>query len=230
MTAHLITGAGSGIGAAVARRLVARGDDLWLLVRDAARARQLRERFPDAHTVVADLNEPERMSWALDQQQLPASIDSLLHIAGMVELGRIETMQVATWRQTLAVNTIAPAELTRLLLPALREARGHVVFVNSGAGLHASAEWSAYAASKFGLRAVADALRAEVRADGIRVTTVYPGRTATPMQQKVHAQEGREYDAAEWIDPESVADAIVAALDLPRDAELTELTVRPGPR
>jgi len=228
MTAHLLTGAGSGIGAAVARRLAARGDDLWLLTRDAGRARQLREQFPDARTIVADLAEPERMSWAFGQQELPASIDSLLHVAGVVELGRVDELQVATWRKTLAVNTIAPAELTRLLLPSLRAAKGQIVFVNSGAGLHASPDWSAYAASKFGLRAIADALRAEVRADGIRITTVYPGRTATPMQQKVHAQEGRDYDAAEWIDPESVATTILAALDLPRDAELTELTVRPG--
>lgn len=230
MTAHLITGAGSGIGAAVARRLADRGDTLWLLARDAGRARALREQFPGAQTLVADLLEPERMSWAFGQQQLPASIDSLLHIAGVVELGRLDELQVATWRQTLAVNTIAPAELTRLMLPSLGAAKGQVVFVNSGAGLHASAEWGAYAASKFALRAVADALRAEVRDDGIRVTTVYPGRTATPMQQKVHAQEGRDYDAADWIDPESVATTILTALDLPRDAELTELTVRPGPR
>jgi Short-chain dehydrogenases of various substrate specificities len=230
MTTHLITGAGSGIGAAVAARLVERGDELWLLARDAGRARQLREAFPGARTVVADLAEPERMSWAFGQQELPASVDSLLHIAGMVELGRVDELQVATWRQTLAVNTIGPAELTRLLLPSLRAARGQILFVNSGAGLHASPEWSAYAASKFALRALADALRGEVRSDGIRVTSVYPGRTATPMQQKVHAQEGRDYDAADWIDPESVATTILAALDLPRDAELTELTVRPGPR
>jgi NADP-dependent 3-hydroxy acid dehydrogenase YdfG len=60
------------------------------------------------------------------------------------------------------------------------------------------------------------------------VTTVYPGRTATPMQEKVHRQEGAEYDATRWIDPRSVAATILTALDLPRDAELTELTVKPG--
>lgn len=230
MTTHLITGAGSGIGAALAQRLAARGDDLVLLARNAGRARVLRERFPDAATLVADLAEPERMSWAFGKQEVPASIDSLVHCAGIVELGSVGDLPAALWQRTLAVNTIAPAELTRLLLPSLRAARAQVVFVNSGAGLHASPDWSAYAASKFALRALADALRGEERANGIRVTTVYPGRTATPMQQKVHAQEGRDYDPADWIDPESVATAIVTALDLPRDAEVTEITVRPGPR
>jgi NADP-dependent 3-hydroxy acid dehydrogenase YdfG len=62
----------------------------------------------------------------------------------------------------------------------------------------------------------------------VRVTTVYPGRTATPMQAKVHAQEGRAYDAEAWIAPESVAKAVLTAIDLPRDAEITDVTVRPG--
>ena len=58
---------------------------------------------------------------------------------------------------------------------------------------------------------------------------MYPGRTATPMQENVHRQEGKQYDAGEWIAPETVAAAIVNALDLPRDGEVTDLTVRPGP-
>ena len=87
----------------------------------------------------------------------------------------------------------------------------------------------AYAASKFGVRALADALRAEEHEHGVRVTTVYPGRVATPMQEKVHAQEGKEYDAGVWIRPETVADAVLHALDLPADATVPDLTFRPGP-
>lgn len=228
MAVHVITGAGSGIGEALAQRLADRGDELWLLARDAGRAAQLRERFPGAHTLVGDLAEPARLSWAFGHQSAPARVDSLLHVAGVVELGAIADTPVATWQQQLNVNAVSPAELTRLMLPALRAARGQIVFVNSGAGLRVSPEWGAYAASKFAVRAIADAVRAEERANGVRVTTVYPGRTATPMQQKVHQQEGAAYDASQWIDPASVAATILSALDLPRDAELTELTVRPG--
>jgi short-subunit dehydrogenase len=149
-------------------------------------------------------------------------------VAGVVELGPVGELSAKVWQQTLAVNLVAPAELTRLLLPSLRLSQGQVVFVNSGAGLRANPEWSAYAAGKFGLRALADALREEERGSGVRVTSVYPGRTATPMQQKVHAQEGKVYDPAAWIAPESVATTVLAALDLPRDAEITDVTVRPG--
>lgn len=229
MAIRLVTGAGSGIGAALADRLSERGDELWLLARDAGRAAQLRERFPDARTLVGDLAEPGRLSWALGHQSPPARLDSLIHVAGIVELGPVAETPVAVWQEQLNVNAIAPAELTRLMLPALRAARGHVVFVNSGAGLRVHTEWTSYAASKFAVRAIADGLREEERPNGLRVTTVYPGRTATPMQEKVHQQEGADYDAARWIDPASVATTILAALDLPRDAELTELTVRPGP-
>jgi NADP-dependent 3-hydroxy acid dehydrogenase YdfG len=228
MATHLITGAGSGIGAAVARRLLDRGDELWLLARDAGRAKELAGRYEGARTLVGDLAEPERLSWALSHQELPERLDSLHHIAGIVELGPVGDTTPKTWNQTLAANLVSPAELTRLLLPQLRLARGHVLFVNSGSGLNAHAEWSAYAASKHGLKALADALRLEEHGNGVRVTSVYPGRTATPMQAKVHSQEGKEYDASRWIAPESVATTILTAIDLPRDAEINDLTVRPG--
>jgi short-subunit dehydrogenase len=125
------------------------------------------------------------------------------------------------------VNLTAPAVLTALLLPALRAAGGTVVFVNSSAGLVANAGWSAYAASKYGLRALADSLRAEEAGNGVRVTTVFPSRTATPMQEKVHEQEGRTYDASRWLRPETVVDSILHVLDLPPEATIPELVLRP---
>ncbi|MFJ2934382.1 SDR family oxidoreductase [Streptomyces sp. NPDC087219] len=228
MATHVITGAGSGIGAAVARRLHARGDDLVLHARDAGRAKELAARFPGARTLVGDLADPDRLSWAFSHQTMPERVDSLLHIAGVVDLGPIGDLTPKTWHHQLNVNLVSPAELTRHLLPQLRVSQGHVVFVNSGAGLAAHAEWGAYAASKHGLKALADSLRHEEHGNGVRVTSVYPGRTASPMQAKVHSQEGKEYDPSRWIDPESVATAILTAIDLPRDAEINDLTVRPG--
>ncbi|MDT0408962.1 MULTISPECIES: SDR family oxidoreductase [Streptomyces] len=228
MSTYVITGAGSGIGAAVARRLHARGDDLVLLARDAGRAKELAAALPGARTLVGDLAEPDRLSWAFSHQTLPERVDALLHVAGVVDLGTVGELSLKSWRQQIDVNLLAPAELTRLFLPQLRTARGQVLFVNSGAGLSASPQWAAYAASKHGLKALADSLRAEEKENGVRVTTVYPGRTTSPMQAKVHQQEGKEYDATAWIDPESVATTILTALDLPRDAVVTDLMVRPG--
>jgi short-subunit dehydrogenase len=224
MTTHLLTGAGSGIGFVLAERLLERGDDLILLARSTERAHELRDDLPGATVLVADLAWPE----SVESLELPAELDSVVHAAGVVELGPVAELSVDDWASQLRVNLVAPAALTRVALPALRQARGTVVFVNSSAGLSAHPGWSAYAASKHGLRALADSLRGEEAGNGVRVSTVYPGRTATPMQEKVHQQEGKDYDAADWIRPETVADAILHVLDLPRDASIPELVVKPA--
>jgi short-subunit dehydrogenase len=221
---HLLTGAGSGIGNVLAARLLERGDDLVLLARSAERARDLRQDLPGAEVLVADLSWPESVE-ALD---LPERLDSVVHAAGVVDLGTVGELSVDAWASQLRVNLVAPAALTRVALPALRRARGTVVFVNSGAGLTAHPQWSAYAASKHGLRALADALRAEEAAAGVRVTSVFPGRTATPMQARVHQQEGKDYDPDRWIRPETVVDAILHVLDLPEDATIPDVVIRPA--
>lgn len=248
MATHLITGAGSGIGRLVAERLHARGDRLVLVARDEPRAVDLAAAFPGSLLVVSDLARASSIAPAFAEAlrkasadgsvdasadtaaQLEAGIDTVVHAAGVVRLGAVGALPLQAWESQLAVNLVAPAELTRVALPLVRAARGQVVFVNSGAGLTAHPDWSAYAASKHGLKALADALRREEEPNGVRVTTVYPGRTATPMQAEVHAQEGAPYDPSRWIDPASVATAVLAAIDLPRDAVITDLTVRPGPR
>jgi short-subunit dehydrogenase len=225
---HLVTGAGSGIGRVLAERLLERDDEVLLVARSPERAHDLRVEHPGATVVVADLADTEQVESLAGS--LPEALDSLVNAAGVVDLGPAAELSAAVWQEQLAVNLVAPALLTRIALPALRAARGTVVMVNSGAGLQAHPQWSAYAASKHGLRALADALRAEEQAHGVRVTSVYPGRTATPMQAKVHAQEGKPYDAASWIDPATVAEAILRVLDLPRDATVTDLTLRPSER
>ena len=208
---HLVTGAASGIGLDLAERLADRGDRVVRLTRE-----------------VLDLEDPVAVvRWATDFASDLDRLDSVLHVAGTVDLATVADLDLAVWRRHLDVNLTAPAALTGPLLPALRAAGGTVVFVNSSAGLVANATWSAYAASKFGLRALADSLRAEEAGNGVRVTTVFPSRTATPMQEKVHEQEGRTYDASRWIRPATVVDSILHVLDLPPDATVPELVIRP---
>ena len=209
MRTHLVTGARSGIGLALADRLEERGDRVLRVTR--------------AEVDLADGAAVRRWAEGLELDRL----DSLVHVAGTVELETVAEVGVETWERQIAVNLSAPALMTGPLLPALRAAAGTVVFVNSSAGLVANATWSAYAASKFGLRALADALRSEEAENGVRVTTVFPSRTATPMQEKVHEQEGRSYDASRWIRPETVVDSILHVLDLPADATVPEIVIRP---
>jgi short-subunit dehydrogenase len=224
---HVVTGAGSGIGLALARRLADRGDELVLLARSEARADELADAFVGAQVLVADLADPGTLNGI--GRRVDGPVASLVHVAGAIELGRVDRLRLADWDEQLAVNLVAPAVLTRELLPHLRQGRGTVALVNSSAGLTANAEWSAYAASKHGLKAFADALREEEADHGVRVTSIYPGRTATPMQQKVHEQEGRDYDPSQWATAETVAGTILHVLDLPADATIPDVRVRPGP-
>lgn len=222
----LVTGASRGIGAAVARtlgtthRLLLGGRDEAALVRQA-------EHLPDARPWPVDL---------ADTTALPSAVggitelDVLVHSAGVAGLGTVADSAAEVWRHNCEINIVAVAELTRLLLPALRTANGHVVLINSGQGLTARAGWGPYAASKHALRAYADVLRAEEEPNGLRVTTVYSGRTDTEMQQAVVAREGGTYTPEQYLQPESVADAVRAAVSTSADAHLTELTLRPRPR
>lgn len=218
----LITGATGGIGRELAH-LLAPTHELILTGQDLARLDSLGAEL-GARTLVLDLARPETFAAALGDLE---RLTNLIHCAGVVELGTLSEQTHSIWQHTLAVNTVAPAELTRLLLPQLRAQQGQVIFVNSGAGQVAHPGWSSYAASKFALRALADALRAEESPHGVRVTSVYPGRTATPMQERVREQEGGEYQPQLYAAASSVASAIAFALTLPPDAVIGDLSVRP---
>ncbi|WP_043616046.1 SDR family oxidoreductase [Nonomuraea candida] len=215
----LVTGASRGVGAAVARAL-APTHDVLLGGRDERALAALAAELPGARPWPVELT---RVA-AADVEGVPR-LDVLVHSAGVSTLGRVDEQSADVWRRTMEVNVVAVAELTRLLLPALRRAGGHVVCVNSGSGLRANAAWGSYAASKFALKAFADVLRLEE--PELRVTTVYPGRTATDMQRGVRAYEGGEFEPEKYLRPESVARAVLAAVTAGPDAHLTELTLRP---
>ena len=220
----LVTGASRGIGAAVARAL-APGHDLLLGGRDTSALEALARELPGARPWPVDLTDSATVGEAAGGIE---RLDVLVHSAGVGLLGTVAETPAATWRQQFEINVVAVAELTRLLLPALRAARGRVVLLNSGAGLTARAGWASYAASKFALRAFADALRAEESGHGVRVTSLHPGRVDTDMQRGVVAQEGGEYRPEAYLRPESVAGAVLLAVTAPDDAELTELVLRPA--
>ncbi|GAA0328804.1 SDR family oxidoreductase [Micropruina glycogenica] len=222
MQTALITGASRGIGRAIAEALA---PDHHLLIggRDSAAVDAVMATLPSAEPFVCELTDDTAVETAVAGME---SLDVLVHSAGGSPLGAVADVGPEVWRDVLAVNLVAPANLTRLLLPALRRASGHVVFINSGAGLTARAGWSAYAASKFGLRALADSLRAEENGV-VKVTSIHPGRTATDMQRAVREFEGESFDPKEFLSPEAVAATVRLALDAPANASIDTLTIRP---
>ncbi|MEU0932740.1 SDR family oxidoreductase [Embleya sp. NPDC005971] len=221
MSTYVITGAGSGIGAEIARLLREGGHDLVAIVRSQRRAAELAG--PGVRTVVADLERPETIADAL-APLAEETFAGLVHSAGIAELGTVAETAADVWSRTLTVNVVAVAEVTRVLLPALRRGRAGVVLLNSGAGLRTNAGWAAYSASKHALKALADGLREEEPA--LRVTSVYPGRTATAMQRAVREQEGAVFERERYSDPVTVAGVVLSTLMLPVDSRVDDVTVR----
>jgi NADP-dependent 3-hydroxy acid dehydrogenase YdfG len=220
----LITGASRGIGAAVAR-VLAPTHDLLLGGRDEAALAELAGSLESARPWPVELTDPNALATATAGL---TRLDVLVHSAGIAELGPLAEATADVWRRTLDLNVVAVAELTRLALPLLRAARGHVVLINSGAGLRANANWGVYAASKFALRAFGDVLRAEE--EDLRVTSIHPGRVDTDMQRGVREQESGDYQPNLYLHADSVASAVATAVNATDDAHVTEIVVRPRPR
>ena len=236
MTA-LVTGATSGIGRAIAAALAVEGPPVWAVGRRTEALDALAAAYPSVRGERADLVQDDDVERLVSTLAAEATgLDVLVHAAGVASLGCVASAPVDALDDMYRLNLRAPYLLTQRLLPLLRRARGQVVFVNSSAGMHASAGTSQYAATKHALKALADSLRCEVNDDGIRVLSVYPGRTASPMQERLHSQQSlhrqqscceRPYVAADLLQPDDVAAVVVQALRLPRTAEVTDLHVRP---
>lgn len=226
MPTALITGASAGLGRAIATAL-APTHTLFLAGRPSARLDRVAEEF-GATTWPVDLARAD-LAEAVETLVEPiVELDVLVHNAGVAYPGRVAESAVEEWSATMAVNVIGPVALTLALLPALRAARGHVVFINSGSGITASPGLASYSASKFALRSFADSLRADE--PSLRVTSIHPGRIDTDMQRDLIAYEEREYVPEQFLTAETVAAAVAQAVATPLDAHVHEVVIRPRSR
>lgn len=226
----VVTGASSGIGRALSLALAAEGAALSLIGRDEARlqavAAEAQSQAPKVMWHRVDVGRYDEVE-AYARLLAHAPIGVLVHSAGLYARGPHAERPCGEYADMFAVNVSGPMYLTQQLLPGLKAARGQIVFINSTQGLTPSAGVGLFAATQHALKAMADTLRDEVNADGVRVLTVFPGRTATPRQARIFAQEGRPYTPERLVQPEDIATMVLAALKLPRTAEVTHLTIRP---
>lgn len=227
----VITGATGAVGRAVARRIPVLADVVALIGRsreklDAA-CRELETAGVRTVALAGDFARHDDVRRMAGEMERFTRIDVLVHCAGAIALGDFAEASLDDLDRQYEVNVRAPFALTQALLPMVRRCAGQVVFVNSTAGLTARATVGQYAATKHALKAVADSLREEVNAGGIRVLSVFLGRTASAMQEYIHDVEGTPYRPDRLIQPDDVAAMILSALSLPRTAEVTEIRIRP---
>ena len=228
----IVTGATSGIGKAIALSLIREGavtcpvgrnaDSLQDVLTHAQKSNQCAKSYQIDLTIDEDV---ERLSRNLEKDF--GNIDILIHSAGVISMDTLECASIEDLDQQYRINVRAPYMLTKLLLPMIKSRQGQIVFINSNVGLKARANIGQYAATKHALRAIADSLREEVYFEGIRVLSIYPGRTATPMQALVHKMEEKIYDPSKFIQPEDVAAVVTNTLALPQTVEVTDINMSP---
>ena len=227
----LVTGASSGIGRAIAVALAREGAHILAVGRSSTGLAQTAAAVGSYSAITelrTDLTVDVEMSRMMDDLSSLAGIDVLVHAAGIIKQERMENATVEDFDAQYATNVRVPYLLTKRLLPNLTAARGQVVFINSSAGLHTGrAEVGQYAATKHALRAFADSLREEVNPKGVKVLSVYVGRTAGFLQERLFAEEGRRYRPEALLQPEDIASVVCHTLMLPPTAEVTDINIRP---
>jgi NAD(P)-dependent dehydrogenase (short-subunit alcohol dehydrogenase family) len=222
----LVAGASGDIGRAISFDLLSAGAEVFMLGRGAARLAEPPppQRFREkCHFVVADLTDSDAIARVGAKIASKNRLDVLVLSSGTYERSHEPTV----FASQIAANLIGPYALLQQLLPMLIEAQGQVVFVNSSQALRATAGLGQYAATKHGMKAVADSLRDEVNTHGVRVMSLFLGRTASERQRAIFAAEGRPYPPEQLIQPADVAGLVVFLLTLPRTSEVTDIMLRP---
>jgi 2-hydroxycyclohexanecarboxyl-CoA dehydrogenase len=202
----LVTGAGRGIGRAIAERLAQDGMTVVLVARsfeELSIARSaIRDAGGEALAYPCDITNPEQaVSLGADLELELGRLDVLVHNAGVAPSGKLESVTNEEWRDTFAVNVDGPFYLTRALLPMLRESKSDIIAIASTAALQGFKYTSAYTASKHALLGFMRALNEEISSSGVRVSTLCPGFVRTSILeasvQNVMTRTGKDRMAAE---------------------------------
>jgi 3-oxoacyl-[acyl-carrier protein] reductase len=223
----LITGAGRGIGRALAHAFAAAGAKVALLGKTKKNLLEVQRELKDsgAPTVVlaADVSDEGVVSRAVAaaEQEL-GPVDVLVNNAGIFAMAPVEKMDTLVFDRILAVNLRGPFLMCRALLPGMKSRkRGHIVNISSTAGRRGFAGGGAYCASKFGLAGLTEAMRYEARTSNVRVTCVYPSTVNTDLMKK----SGTDLKAERAIQPEDIANAVVSLVAMDDRAMTTALEI-----
>jgi NADP-dependent 3-hydroxy acid dehydrogenase YdfG len=228
----VITGGGTGVGAAVALALADTGASIILIGRRLNRLEQvaatIRNLGADAACYSADISSGSSLLEVVQRIKTDlVHVDILVQNAAVYAAAPFEIASLADFDKQYRTNVWAPYALTQVLLPMLKKRHGQVVFINSSGGMAAKPMSGQYDSTKHALKAIADSLRAEINVYGVRVLSVYLGRTASDMQEQIYQMEGKVYRPELLLQPADVASVVVNALSLPRTAEVTDISIRP---
>jgi NADP-dependent 3-hydroxy acid dehydrogenase YdfG len=236
----LVTGASSGIGRAVARMLAAEGMRLAVCARRDERLRDLAREIEasggQARTFAVDLRDERRIEAMFDAVGREwGGVDVLINNAGLGRAASLLSADSAPWREMLEVNVLALCVCTREAVRQMRARgdEGHVVHLSSLAAHRVPPQSGVYAATKFAVRALTEALRQELHATGsrIRVTAISPGFVETEFAEVYHGSEQaarRTYGRFKVLEAEDVAAAVRYVLSQPAHVQVHDVLLRPS--
>lgn len=225
----VVSGGGSGLGREIALELARRGYDLALLGR---------RRAPLEETLVLAAGGERGVALPCDVRDAAAlercageirarwgAADLVVPAAGVAAIAPVEETSPAAFAAVLDTNLTGVFLLIRSLLPAMRQrGRGWIFLLLSVAARRGFPGWSAYCASKWGLAGLAAALREELQGSGIRITSLYPGATDTPIWEGLPG----EWNRAVMVPPREVARALAYALDADPSTLVEEVALGPA--
>ena len=223
----VVSGGGTGIGREIALELGRRGYDLALLGRREEPLRQtLEESGAGGLALVCDVRDASRIQQAVEQIHLRwAAAEVVVPAAGVAHISPLVDLSPEAFSETVDVNLTGTALLIRALLPAMKgRGRGWIFPILSVAARRGFPGWSAYCASKWGLAGLVAALREELAGSGIRITTLYPGATDTPIWDTAPG----EWNRSRMVPPREVARAVGFALDADPSTLVEEIHLGPA--
>ena len=211
----VVTGASSGIGLSTAEALTARGAKVAVIARNTAALQQLSARLSGSLPLTADVTDFAAFTAAIHAAPSHyGRLDGLINNAGRGYGAAVEEIDPVAFTEIVTLNVLAPIVAMQAVIPIMRTAGGgSIVNVNSGTSFMTIPDYSVYSASKRALLGVTQTARAELAPDGIVVSEVYPGMTATDFGRNRLGSGGATTDYSKGDPPEMVADLIVAAIE-----------------
>ncbi len=220
----LVTGAGSGIGRAIARLLLQQGHQVIGTSRDC---RKFTTHLANFTPMQLDLGQLELLPEKIRalEQQFPA-LDTVIFNAGAGQFGSLEEFSYPQIESLMTINFTSQVFLTKALLPAFkRKGFGDLIYIGSEAALKGSRKGTVYCASKFALRGFTQALREECSKNNVRVCLINPGMVKTPFFEQLSFEPGD--DNSHYLLPEDVADVVSMVLATRKHSVIDEINLNP---
>ncbi len=229
----VITGATSGIGLALALNLIQVGVRGILIGRNFTELKKAisnlkidSSKIKMLHADFTDVDQLESLGKKLTSE---TKIDILIHAAGVISLGSLENESIENLDNQYKVNVATPFYITQKLLPHLKNTKGNIIFLNSIASLlsYENKDTILYATSKHAKKALATAMGKALAKEGIKVTNIFLGSTATPMQERIQKNRGNIYEPKKYMPSKEVAEIMISILKIPSNMTISDITLTP---